>query len=113
MNAVQELDDSRSEATVEQARDAVQGSPRSSTLPPLAPSRSDESTEERRGSTQGSSVTTVRPRLDTQSAFAFDFADSGLEQATNVVSLQPVDQGLGAWSYVAGAFSMYIVVWGK
>jgi hypothetical protein len=27
--------------------------------------------------------------------------------------LQPVDRGFGAWSYVAAAFAMYIVVWGK
>ena len=28
-------------------------------------------------------------------------------------SLQPVDEGFGAWSYVASAFAMLIVVWGK
>ena len=27
-------------------------------------------------------------------------------------SLQPVDEGFGAWSYVASAFAMFIVVWG-
>lgn len=28
-------------------------------------------------------------------------------------SLQAVDEGFGAWSYVASAFAMFIVVWGK
>ena len=28
-------------------------------------------------------------------------------------SLQPMDSGFGAWSYVASAFSMYVVVWGQ
>jgi hypothetical protein len=28
-------------------------------------------------------------------------------------TLQPVDEGFGAWSYVASAFAMYIVVWGE
>ena len=32
--------------------------------------------------------------------------------ARNVVILQPQDEGFGAWSYVASAFAMYIVVWG-
>ncbi|KAI0166653.1 major facilitator superfamily domain-containing protein [Xylariaceae sp. FL1272] len=29
-----------------------------------------------------------------------------------VAELRPVDRGFGAWSYVAAAFSMFIVVWG-
>lgn len=33
-------------------------------------------------------------------------------ESSNVAELQPVDTGFGAWSYVAAAFSMYIVVWG-
>jgi hypothetical protein len=35
------------------------------------------------------------------------------DETTNVSTLHPVDGGFGAWSYVAGAFAMYIVVWGK
>lgn len=33
-------------------------------------------------------------------------------ESSNIVELQPVDGGFGAWSYVAATFSMYIVVWG-
>ena len=35
------------------------------------------------------------------------------DETANVITLHPVDRGLGAWSYVACAFAMYIVVWGK
>ncbi|KAF2436221.1 MFS general substrate transporter [Tothia fuscella] len=38
-----------------------------------------------------------------------DFGESG---QGSVFTLQPVDEGFGAWSYVASAFAMYIVVWG-
>lgn len=36
-----------------------------------------------------------------------DFDPKGRE-----FTLQPQDEGFGAWSYVAAAFAMYIVVWG-
>ena len=39
------------------------------------------------------------------------FADT--DEAAGAFYLQPVDKGFGAWSYVASAFAMYIVVWGK
>jgi hypothetical protein len=35
------------------------------------------------------------------------------DDATRVYNLQPMDEGFGAWSYVASAFAMYIVVWGR
>ena len=35
------------------------------------------------------------------------------DKTTNAYTLQPVDEGFGAWSYVASAFAMFIVVWGK
>ena len=38
--------------------------------------------------------------------------DDPFGESDNVVELQPVDKGFGAWSYVAAAFSMFIVVWG-
>ena len=46
-----------------------------------------------------------------QSGGSFEMEDFG--ESTNVTKLQPMDQGFGAWSYVASAFAMYIVVWGK
>lgn len=33
-------------------------------------------------------------------------------ESANVVALQPIDRGFGAWSYVTAAFSMFVVVWG-
>ena len=38
--------------------------------------------------------------------------DGKVEALTNVSVLQPADEGFGAWSYVASAFCMFIVVWG-
>ena len=35
------------------------------------------------------------------------------EASGKVYTLQPVDEGFGAWSYVASAFAMFLVVWGK
>ncbi|KAF2152652.1 MFS general substrate transporter [Myriangium duriaei CBS 260.36] len=46
-----------------------------------------------------------RASLSTVDSDAFKETDT-------VVELQPVDGGFGAWSYVAAAFSMYIVIWG-
>lgn len=33
-------------------------------------------------------------------------------ETVNVARSLPVDTGFGAWSYVAAAFSMFVVVWG-
>ena len=44
-------------------------------------------------------------------ANSFDPGNFADEQRASI--LQPVDKGLAAWSYVAGAFAMYIVVWGR
>ena len=35
------------------------------------------------------------------------------DETANVVILQPADEGFGAWSYVASAFAMFVVVWGR
>ena len=35
------------------------------------------------------------------------------DETANSYNLQPVDEGFGAWSYVASAFAMFIVVWGE
>ena len=34
------------------------------------------------------------------------------EETLEAVRVQPQDEGFAAWSYVASAFSMFIVVWG-
>ncbi len=44
----------------------------------------------------------------------FGSTESGtLDSTAKEFALQPQDVGFGAWSYVAAAFAMYIVVWGK
>lgn len=105
----QELDSSRDEAAPQQAAQAVQGSPRRSSDAHLSPSKTPSA---RRGSIQGASTTTAQPRLQPNFQSDRGATDLSIEKGTNVVHLQPVDEGFGAWSYVAGAFAMYIVVWG-
>ena len=39
--------------------------------------------------------------------------ENGSFAAENTSVLHPSDEGLAAWSYAAGAFAMYIVVWGR
>lgn len=34
-------------------------------------------------------------------------------ETANVATSLPADTGFGAWSYVASAFSMFVVVWGR
>lgn len=40
-------------------------------------------------------------------------ATTHLEAGRLAAELQAVDEGFGAWSYVASTFAMYIVVWGE
>lgn len=73
-----------------------------------------------RRSSRGAITTTHYVRLKQKTPFKehqTSGADAGngpdpFGESTNSVELQPVDSGFGAWSYVAAAFSMYIVVWG-
>ena len=77
-----------------------------------------------RRSIRGGSATTNQVRLKPKPAdrspspspghtSADGLAVSNLEATRLAAELQPVDQGFGAWSYVASAFAMYIVVWGE
>ena len=52
------------------------------------------------------------PRLDEVTSITPPGSDSFAEKQ-NGSALQPIDGGLAAWSYVVGAFAMYIVVWGN
>lgn len=71
-------------------------------------------------SLRGATATTHHVRLQHKSSSGVNAsvaATAGPEldpfgESSNVVELQPIDTGFGAWSYVAAAFSMYIVVWG-
>lgn len=110
MEVAAELDASRDEANPQQAAQAVQGSPRQSSVHHLDPG---DIASDGRVSSPGASTTTAKPRLYTKSPFEGITDGFGDEKGGNVVTLQPRDEGFGAWSYVAGAFAMYIVVWGK
>ncbi|KAL8691226.1 MAG: hypothetical protein Q9218_003502 [Villophora microphyllina] len=65
----------------------------------------------------GASATTAQVKLKPKSSdnrsshsnSSFEMQDFG--ESVNVSTLQPMDKGFGAWSYVASAFAMYIVVW--
>ena len=50
------------------------------------------------------------PEQNTVAALIELGGESGDSQGS---TLQPMDGGFGAWSYVASAFAMYVVVWGK
>ena len=77
-----------------------------------------------RRSSKGSTATTVQISLQPKTSNAEPPKSSwetsiqsvelgGSGKNLNAVIVQPADEGFGAWSYVASAFSMFIVVWGK
>lgn len=89
----------------------------------LRPQVVAESRSQKR-STRGASASTYQVRLkpkqlqyspspSAKQTFANSLATGNLEASRLASELQPVDRGFGAWSYVASAFTMYIVVWGE
>lgn len=82
---------------------------------------SSPSQQDRRSS-RGSIATTYQVGLKSASLISSSnrngatpkppFNADAFHESENVVELQPMDKGFGAWSYVAAAFAMYIVVWG-
>jgi hypothetical protein len=125
MGAATQVDLARTEVPAGQVMDSVleeraENLAVESTLrtPDVADSRSP------RRSTRGSAASTYQVRLkpkhsghSTSPSFGQTYASSlatgNLEASRLASELQPVDQGFGAWSYVASAFAMYIVVWGE
>lgn len=126
-----ELDLAREEATAQQALKSPLGQnlPNRSLAPPEQTSNV-QATEQPGRSSRSGSRTTSQPRLkpkapsDRRSSAASSSAHGGhggeagsFELSDNdserMFRLQPVDEGFGAWSYVASAFAMYIVVWGS
>ncbi|KAL9042421.1 MAG: hypothetical protein Q9180_000612 [Flavoplaca navasiana] len=117
-----EVDLARQEATAQQALE----SPLGQTLPNRQAEQSPDApaSERPRRSSKIGSATTNQPRLkpkalSTHRSPSSDRADrlESFELSNNgdtkgIFRLQPVDEGFGAWSYVASAFAMYIVVWG-
>lgn len=88
-----------------------------------SPSGGDRSRSPRRP-LKGASTTTVQISLHPKaselepSKSSWDASIQSLElgegrEGAKNFTLPPADEGFGAWSYVASAFSMFIVVWGK
>lgn len=128
MESELEIDSARQEASAQQAVDSALGqSPPSRNLAPTGRSSDARSNEQPGRYSRGRSATTSQPRLKpktpheqrspsplpdrTGTAGSVDLGEDN-DGLKNAFRLQPVDEGFGAWSYVASAFAMYIVVWG-
>ena len=127
MDSAREVDLARREAPAQQVLNSALGAAayHRNDLPPVT------SEEQPPGSLsahtlQGATATTTQAKLKPKSLAdrsssstnsgdqsGGSFEMEGFGESTNVTKLQPMDQGFGAWSYVASAFAMYIVVWGK
>lgn len=127
MESALQVDLARPEATAEQILDSALGTisaPRSLNEP--VPESTHPNVESNPSIIRGGVGTTAQARLtpksgkDTRSQTVsaqeaavegFDLDNYGESSRAHV--LQPTDEGFGAWSYVASAFAMFIVVWGK
>ena len=126
MESALQIDLARPEAPAEQVLNSALGQ---AAARPAAPS--SDSTErildnESKHTIKGRSETTAQVRLvpkipkghrsrssSTQDAPTDTLERGNFDEIAQGFSLQPVDEGFGAWSYVASAFAMFIVVWGK
>lgn len=121
MEAATQLDLARGEAPAHQVLDSPlrEPAPRLLSVPAEEALPSDRSKSPKRSS-RGAISSTHQVRLKHKSrardpVSSIDSRETKhdpFSEASNVVELQPIDRGFGAWSYVAAAFSMYIVVWG-
>ena len=133
MDSALQVDLAKSEAPAEQVLTSALGEAASHLAVPLptdAPTnerdRNSESLAQnstRRSSKGGYATTTqvhLKPKASNKSLSRHhpDPANNAslelgkLDNKASVYTLQPADEGFGAWSYVASAFAMYIVVWG-
>ena len=127
MESALQVDLARPEAPAEQVLNSAlgQGSSRPAVL---SSSGSTEGTlnNESKHTIRGRSEATAQVRLvpkipkgqrprspSTQDAPTDTLERGNFDEIAQGFSLQPVDAGFGAWSYVASAFAMFIVVWGK
>ena len=127
MEGALQVDLARSEAPAEQVLDSALGQ---AVTHPAVPSSSafDEGTVNKnpKHTIRGRSETTAQVRLvpkipkghrsrspSTQDGPTDTLERGDFDEVAQSFSLQPVDAGFGAWSYVASAFAMFIVVWGK
>ena len=126
MESALQVDLARPEAPAEQVLGSALG--QAATRPPLlSSSASSERTanDASEHTIRGRSETTAQVRLvpkipkghrsrspATQDAPGGILELGNFDETAQGFSLQPVDEGFGAWSYVASAFAMFIVVWG-
>lgn len=127
MESALQVDLARSEAPAEQVLGSALGQAATRPTEPSSPALAEVTTNDKSKHTiRGRSETTAQVRLvpkipkdqRSQSPATQDLPTSTLElgnfdETAQGFSLQPVDEGFGAWSYVASAFAMFVVVWGK
>lgn len=127
MESALQVDLSRPEAPAEQVLNSALG--QAATRPPIISSPnstervpSDESKHTIRGRSETTAQVRLVPKLpkgdrsrspSTQDAPTDTLERGNFDELAQSFTLQPVDEGFGAWSYVASAFAMFIVVWGK
>ena len=127
MESALQVDLARPEAPAEQVLDSALGQ---GVTHPAVPSSStfagrpmhDKSKDTIRGRSETTAQVRLVPKIpkgdrsrspSTQDAPPDTLERGNFDEIAQSFSLQPVDEGFGAWSYVASAFAMFIVVWGK
>ena len=127
MESALQVDLARSEAPAEQVLDSALGQiatpPNVLSSPAVAQGKPHDKPEHM---IRGRSETTAQVRLvpkipkdqrsrspSTQDLPTNTLESGNFDEIAQGFSLQPVDEGFGAWSYAASAFAMFIVVWGK
>ncbi len=126
METALQADLARPEATAEQVLESALGQTSSQPASSERIPASGPPNKNAKWSVRGRAETTTQARLVPKSArhsrsqststrnAAREASDLDVfNETTRASVLQPVDEGFGAWSYVASAFAMFIVVWGK
>lgn len=128
MNSALQVDLAKSEAPAKQVLKSALGEAASHLTVPQPPfdqnSREPLPQHPPQRSSKGGYATTTQVRLKSKasnesmgrqrhdSAGSASLELGSLDNNASIYTLQPADEGFGAWSYVACAFAMYIVVWG-
>ena len=115
METALQIDLSKPEAPANQVLDSALGDvaaqPYSTASKNVMRGRSDATHQARLGPKSSHSG---QPRSASARGGSNEVSELGhFDETANSYSLQPVDEGFGAWSYVASAFAMFIVVWGE
>jgi hypothetical protein len=116
MDSALQVDLAKPEAPANQVLDTSLGEAARHASSPAGSISRERSPSTSKQSIKGGSAATAQVSLKPKSVEQTSDSCIGsgdFEESPNVFVLQPVDNGFGAWSYVASAFAMYIVVWGK